>query len=76
MKSACDVSKRDLGKWNHQRHSHNVTISRIYRDGEEWKSSDSFGRYDFTTRHEIADLAHTWIYEQAQESAKAEKSSS
>ena len=55
---------------------HNVTISRIYRDGEEWKSSDSFGREDLPLVMKVADLAHTWIYEQAQESAKPEKSNS
>ncbi len=24
----------------------NVTVSRIYKDGEEWKSTESFGRDD------------------------------
>ncbi|MDX1963911.1 MAG: hypothetical protein SFX18_12210 [Pirellulales bacterium] len=55
---------------------HNVTFIRIYRDGEEWKSSDSFGRDDLPLVMKVADLAHTWIYQQFQESAKAEKSNS
>ena len=25
---------------------HNVTFTRIYKDGEQWKNSDSFGRDD------------------------------
>ena len=25
---------------------HNVTFTRIYKDGEQWKTSDSFGRDD------------------------------
>ncbi len=43
---------------------HNVTFGRIYKDGEEWRSSDSFGREDLLTLAKVVDLAHTWIYEQ------------
>ncbi len=43
---------------------HNVTLSRIYKDGEEWRSSESFGRDDLLTVAKVADLAHTWIHEQ------------
>lgn len=43
---------------------HNVSVSRIYKDGEEWRSSDSFGREDLLTLAKVVDLAHTWIYEQ------------
>lgn len=46
---------------------HNVTFQRIYRDEETWKTSDSFGRDDLPLIRKVADLAHTWIYEQAQE---------
>ena len=44
---------------------HNVTISRIYKDGEEWKQTGSFGRDDLPLVAKVADLAHSWIYEQA-----------
>lgn len=46
---------------------YNVTFQRIYRDEDTWKSSDSFGRDDLYLVQKVADLAHTWIYEQAQE---------
>jgi hypothetical protein len=46
---------------------HNVTLVRIYKDGDQWKTSDSFGRDDLPLVMKVADKAHTWIYEQAQE---------
>lgn len=44
---------------------HNVTVSRLYKDGDEWKQSASFGREDLPLVAKVVDLAHTWIYEQA-----------
>ena len=44
---------------------HNVTVSRIYKDGEEWKQTDSFGRDDLQLLAKVVDLAHTWIFQQA-----------
>lgn len=41
---------------------HNVTISRIYKDGDEWKDSTSFGRDDLPLVTKIADQAHSWIF--------------
>ena len=46
---------------------YNTTFSRIYRDGDEWKSTDSFGRDDLLVLGKVADLAHSWIHEQGQE---------
>jgi hypothetical protein len=46
---------------------HNVTISRLYKDGEDWKDSTSFGRDDLPLVAKICDQAHTWIFEQAAE---------
>ncbi|QEG37694.1 hypothetical protein [Bythopirellula goksoeyrii] len=45
---------------------HNVQIQRIYRPegSEEWQTSDSFGRDDLLLVAKVADLAHTWIYDQ------------
>jgi hypothetical protein len=40
-------------------------LSRLYRDGEEWRSLESFGRDDLLVLAKVADLAHTWICEQA-----------
>lgn len=41
---------------------HNVTFSRLYKDGEEWKDSASFGRDDLPLLAKVSDLAHSWIY--------------
>jgi hypothetical protein len=46
---------------------YNVTFSRIYKDGDDWKSTDSFGRDDLLVLGKVADLAHSWIHEQGQE---------
>ena len=43
---------------------HNVTVSRLYKHNEEWKSSDSFGRDDLLQLAKVLDLVHTWIFEQ------------
>ncbi len=44
---------------------HNVTLSRIYKDGEQWKDTTSFGRDDLPLVAKVADLAHMWIYTEA-----------
>ncbi len=44
---------------------HNVSITRIYKDGTAWKDSNSFGRDDLPLVTKIADMAHTWIYTNA-----------
>jgi hypothetical protein len=43
---------------------HNVTFQRLYKEGDDWRSSDSFGRDDLLLVAKVANLAHTWIYEQ------------
>ena len=42
---------------------HNVTVSRIYKDGDQWKDSTSFGRDDLPLVAKVVDQAHSWIYE-------------
>jgi hypothetical protein len=44
---------------------HNVTITRLYKDGDEWKDSTSFGRDDLPLVAKVCDQAHSWIFEQA-----------
>jgi hypothetical protein len=48
---------------------HNVTISRLYKDGDNWKRSESFGRDDLPLVAKVADMAQTWIYQEHQEGA-------
>jgi len=44
---------------------YSVTFSRLYRQDEEWKSTDSFGRDDLLLLRKVADQAHSWILGQA-----------
>ena len=46
---------------------HNVTITRLYKDGDEWKTSTSFGREELPLVAKVADLAHTWIFQHGQD---------
>jgi len=46
---------------------YNVTFARLYKDGNDWKSADSFGRDDLLVVAKVADKAHSWMFEQAQE---------
>ena len=41
----------------------NVTVSRIYKDGEEWKTSDSFGRDDLPLLIKVLDRAHDYMFD-------------
>lgn len=50
---------------------HNVSITRLYKDGETWKDSTSFGRDDLPLVAKVADLAHTWVFQQAQQQPTA-----
>jgi hypothetical protein len=40
---------------------YNVTPSRLYKDGEQWKDSSSFGQDDLLLLAKVLDAAHTWI---------------
>jgi len=46
---------------------YNTTFNRLYRDGEEWKNTDSFGRDDLLVLGKVADQAHSWIHAQSQD---------
>lgn len=43
---------------------HNVTIARLYRNGDLWKESNHFGRDDLPLVAKVADMAHTWIHQE------------
>jgi hypothetical protein len=38
-----------------------VTIARLYKDGDQWKDSASFRRDDLPLVMKVADLALSWI---------------
>lgn len=50
---------------------YNATLTRLYKDGDQWKSTDSFGRDDLLLLAKVADETHSWICAQAQEQAGA-----
>jgi hypothetical protein len=41
--------------------------SRLYKDGDQWKDTQSFDRDDLLLLAKVADLAHTWMFEQQRE---------
>ena len=43
---------------------HNVTVSRLYKDGDDWRDSSSFGRDDLPLVAKVVDQAHDWIFGQ------------
>jgi hypothetical protein len=50
--------------WKNQTESgerHNVSFSRLYKQGEKWCSSESFGRDDLLLLAKVADQTHSWI---------------
>ena len=51
---------------------YNVSFSRLYRDGDQWKDSSSFGRDDLPLVAKVADQVHTWIYGQNQSQNRSE----
>jgi hypothetical protein len=60
IKATIWANQGENGTW------YNVTLSRTYRDGDEWKSSSSFGRDDLLTVAKVADLANSSIHGQNQ----------
>ena len=51
---------------------HNVTITRLYKDGDEWKTSTSFGREELPLVAKVADMAHSFIYQLGQDNGGGE----
>jgi len=41
---------------------YSVSLSRIYRDGDKWKSITSFGRDDLPVIAMAAEMAYAWIW--------------
>ncbi|MBI3867408.1 MAG: hypothetical protein HY299_02670 [Verrucomicrobia bacterium] len=46
---------------------HNVTVTRIYKKDDQWKSTDSFGRDDLLLVAKVLNDAHSWICQQQPE---------
>lgn len=43
---------------------HNVTVARIYKEGDDWKESSGFGRDDLLTLAAALEEAFKWIHSQ------------
>lgn len=41
---------------------HNVTIVRLFRNGDLWQESSRFGRDDLPLVAKVTELAHEWIF--------------
>jgi hypothetical protein len=50
---------------------HNITLERIYKDGEVWKSSSSFGISDTGDLETVIKQAREWVANQPKETAPA-----
>ncbi len=59
IKATIWANQNDNGTW------YNVTLSRSYKDGDEWKSSASFGRDELLSVAKAADMANSWIHDQS-----------
>ena len=42
---------------------YNVTVARLYKDGDQWKESSSFGEGELLVLAKALGDAHTWIHE-------------
>lgn len=54
--------------WRHQRKAQTryvVTVTRLFRNGSDWKQSSRFGPDDLPTIRFALDKAHTWILKHA-----------
>ena len=41
---------------------HNVTFGRLYKEADQWKTTQSFGRNDLLVLAKVADQAHSCIF--------------
>ena len=51
---------------------HNVTVVRLYKNGDVWKESTNFGRDDLPLLAKAADMAHSWIFQHTQQERSEE----
>jgi len=58
------ANSNEKGTW------YSTTISRSYKDGDEWKNSSSYGADDLLTVAEIARMARQWIHRNSKEAGQ------
>lgn len=42
----------------------NVTVSRLYKDGDQWKDTSTYRRDDLPIVAKVVDMAYAWIWGQ------------
>ena len=47
--------------------AYNVTVGRIYKDGNQWRDSSSFGRHDLPLLAKVVDMAYEWTFTQGRQ---------
>ena len=52
---------------------YNTTITRVYKDDDEWKDTGSFGRDDLLVVSRVAELASVWIYREQARAREEER---
>ena len=52
-----------------------VSIVRLFKTGEVWDSSTSFGRDELPLVSKVADMAHTWVYQHSERAEGASEKS-
>ena len=62
VKAAIWQNETENGTWL------SVAITRLYRKDDKWETTTSFSRDDLPLVAKVADLAHTWIYQQGSDS--------
>jgi hypothetical protein len=67
------IWKREVDLGNNSRPMYSVTLTRSYKDGNDWKDSSSFGPDDLLTLAKIADDAHTFIHQNRLKDAATER---
>jgi hypothetical protein len=43
---------------------YNIKFARLYKAGDQWQSTDSYGRDELVLLSKLADMAHTWVFQQ------------
>ena len=44
---------------------HNITLAKLYRDGDAWKTTPTLGRDDLLVAAKVLEMAHTWVFDAA-----------
>jgi hypothetical protein len=52
---------------------YHVILTRLFKDGAQWRVSSQFGRDDLLQAAKVLDMAHTWIYQQERTEREPER---